>query len=76
MNPADRWNPGWQQFMMNHQRAQAGGNRHVQPVQPVINQFGGGARNVVEFKIFPMNSLITLGSWPKKWMNWMTSCIA
>lgn len=41
MNPPDRWNPGWQQIMINQQmlqqRAQAGGNRHVQP--NLMNQF-------------------------------------
>ncbi|KAF1770628.1 hypothetical protein GCK72_002447 [Caenorhabditis remanei] len=46
MNPGDRWNPGWQQFMMNQQRAQAGGNRHPQP-QP-INQFGQQPRQNIE----------------------------
>ncbi|PIC51709.1 hypothetical protein B9Z55_002114 [Caenorhabditis nigoni] len=38
MNPADHWNPGWQQFMLNQQRAQAGGNRQAQP-QAALNQF-------------------------------------
>ncbi|EGT51062.1 hypothetical protein CAEBREN_08320 [Caenorhabditis brenneri] len=41
MNPADRWHPGWQQFMVNQQRAQAGGNRLAQPVQQPIQNFGG-----------------------------------
>lgn len=39
MNPGERWNPGWPQFMMNQQqRAMAGGNRQVQPIQQPIRQ--------------------------------------
>lgn len=37
MNPI--WNPEFHQFMMNNQqRAQAGGNRQFQAVQPQIRQ--------------------------------------